>query len=49
MKDDGATFKDEDDLKETMSNVYLGAYYLKFMTCLLSQGPAGTETVRKLN
>lgn len=35
LKDDGVTFDDEDDLKDTMATMYLGTCYdLKFMPLL---------------
>ena len=45
LKDDGVTFDDEDDLKDTMATMYLGTfYYLKFVA-LANQGLAGAESV----
>lgn len=48
INDDGATFKDEDDLKDTMSNVYLGTCYLKSMACLLSPRTSRNRNGKKI-
>lgn len=38
LKDDGITFEGEDDLKETIANIYLGACCLLFVLCLSKSG-----------
>jgi hypothetical protein len=45
LKDDGVTFDDEDDLKDTMATMYLGTFYYFEVRALVNQRLAGAESV----